>query len=85
MTKKNILTTAISSVLTFVVVRLLIGLVALDYAFSVIPGWHTIILTENMTLTLLTIILMTMTLVVMGLFKIITKILLTIWTRLTKD
>jgi len=82
MTKQRIFIAVIGTVLTFFIVRGLLGFLTGDFAYSVIPGWHTTILTPQTTLTILTTILLVVTLIVVGLYKLISKALQAIWTRL---
>jgi hypothetical protein len=82
---KRFVPVLIASFLTFLITRLALAFLAGDFAYSVIPGWHTIIYPPEMTLTVLTLILLSLTLSIAGLFKLMTKLILIIFKRVTKD
>ncbi len=84
MTKQKIIISIIATILTFIVVRELLRLMIGDFAYSIIPGWHSTILPPQTTLTVLTILLLIMTLVILGLYKLIFNAFLSLWIKLKK-
>jgi hypothetical protein len=84
MTKQKVSISIIGTILTFFVVKEILRFITGDFAYSVIPGWHTTIFSSQTTLTILTILLLVLTLVVVGLYKIIFRIVWTLWTRIEK-
>ena len=84
MRRKRILTIIIGCLLTFLTTRTLIAMLAGDFAYSVIPGWHTVIYPPEMTLTVLTGILLGLTLIVVGIYKAVSILISLIFDRIEK-
>ncbi|WP_276373146.1 hypothetical protein [Chryseolinea sp. H1M3-3] len=81
---KRIFRIIIACILTFFGTRALIGIMAGDFAYSLIPGWHTIIYPPAMSLTVLTGILLVLTLIVIGLYKCVSLLVAAVFDRLVK-
>jgi hypothetical protein len=81
---KRIFRIVVACILTFFGTRSAIGIVAGDFAYSLIPGWHTIVYPPEMTLSVLTGILLVMTLIVVGLYKCVSAIISAVLDRMVK-
>jgi hypothetical protein len=81
---RRIFTIVIACILTFFATRAVIGILAGDLAYSVIPGWHTIIYPPEMTLTMLTGMLLILTLMVVGLYKTLSLFISAVLNRIVK-
>ena len=85
MTKKIMFFSIVAGALTLLILWGLLTFLSGDFALSVLPGWHTTISSPETSWRLISILLLLLTLFAYGLYRIISKVLRTFWTKGIKD
>ena len=80
--REKIILLTLGGLITTLVVYVTVRLGTSDAAFSIVPGWHTTIYPPEITWTILTIVILVTSLLVYLIFRVITKLLTSLWTRL---
>lgn len=84
MNGQNLIKWTLSLLITFVVTRVIIGLITSDGLLSILPGWHTVIYSKETTITLLSLIILASSAVVCFLFRFINRCISNLVSRFFK-